>query len=94
MTPPPKKVYQDEWDTGHHEAYEERPVYQPRKVVKQRKANGFLGAVGGLLIVGGIFWGTYLLSSGRNTSVLLTFPGPVWVAGAGVVVSLVARYIG
>jgi len=93
MTPPPKKVYQDEWGTGTHEAYEDKPVYQPRVKTKGREGNGFLRAFGGLLMVGGIFWGTYIVTSGGDFSLLTRFPGPVHVLAAGVVISIIAKFL-
>jgi len=93
MTQPPKKVYQDEWGTGSHQPYEEKPKYQPRIKSGGRQGNGFLRSIGGLLMVGGIFWGTYILSSGGNFSMLTKAPGPVHVIAAGVVISIIAKYI-
>jgi len=90
---PPKKVYQDEWGTGSHQAYEEKPKYQPRIKSGGRKGNGLLRSVGGLFMVGGIFWGTYILSSGGDFSMLTRAPGPVHVIAAGVVISIIAKYI-
>jgi hypothetical protein len=93
MPAPPKKVYRDDWDTGSHEAYEEKPLYQPRVKTRSRADNGFLRSIGGLLIVGGIFWGTYLLSSGGDSAALTRFPGPVYVCGAGGVFSILSKFL-
>lgn len=94
MPAPPKKRYQDDWDTGSHQAYEEKPVIQRRVKTRNAAGNGFLRSLGGLLIVGGIFWGTYILSSGGDVSALTKAPGPVHVCGAGVVISILAKYVG
>ena len=91
---PSKKAYQDEWGDTTRIGYEDKPVYQPRKRAPGRQGNKFLGSLGSLLIVGALLWGTYLLTSnGFNASVLLKFPGPVHVAGAGVIVSIISRFV-
>jgi len=63
------------------------------KIPGGRKGNGLLRSVGGLFMVGGIFWGTYILSSGGDFSMLTRAPGPVHVIAAGVVISIIAKYI-
>ncbi|HWZ45188.1 MAG TPA: hypothetical protein VNW97_17055 [Candidatus Saccharimonadales bacterium] len=93
MPAPPKKVYRDDWDTGSHEAYEEKPLYQPRVKAKSGAVSGLLRSLGGLLIVGGIFWGTYILSSGGDMAALTKAPGPVHVCIAGVVLSVLAKFL-
>ena len=91
---PPKKVYQDEWGDTSRIGYEDKPVYQSRKKTSGRKGNKFLGSLGSLLIVGALLWGTYLLTSnGFNTSVLLKFPGPIHLAGVGVIVSVISKFV-
>ena len=94
MPLPPKKTYQDDWDTGSHQAYEEKPLIQPRVKTRNPAGNGFLRSLGSLLIVGGIFWGTYILSSGGDVSALTRVPGPVAVCAAGVVISIISKFVG
>lgn len=88
-----QKVYEDEWGTSRI-GYEHRPVYQPRKSKPQRKGNAFLRSLGGVLVVGGIFWGTYLLTSIDGPPALLK-PGvpsrPVLSVAIGVLILLVER---
>src|SRR5258708_10371292 len=61
---PKNKVIQDEWGTTTREAYDDKPVFQqPRRKALPRKGSGSVKSIGGLLILGGIFWGTYLVTS-------------------------------
>ena len=90
----PKKVYKDDWDTDFREAYEDRGSFRPLKVVTRKEPNRWLGTLGGLLIVGAICWGTYLITSGHAFPGLTKFPGPVYVAGAGLAISVLAKYVG
>jgi hypothetical protein len=92
--PPKNKVVQDEWGTTTREAYEDRPVFQqPRKRSPQRKGSGFLKSLGGLMILGAIFWGTYLVTGGAEPSVLWKASGPGPLCALGVVVSVLGKYI-
>lgn len=88
-----QKVYEDEWGTSRI-GYEDRPVYQPRKSKPQKKGNAFLRSLGGVLVVGGIFWGTYLLTSIDGPPALLK-PGvpsrPVLSVAIGVLILLVEK---
>ena len=91
---PKKQVYKDDWDTDFREAYEDRGSFRPLKVKKHRTPNRWLGSIGGFLIVGGVCWATYLLTSGHVPYELIKFPGPVYVAGAGLLFSILAKYLG
>ncbi len=92
---PPKKIYQDQWGTGTREGYDDRPQtqYQPRKAPPKR-GNGPLRSLGGLMIVGGLFWGVYLFTAhGATAAALQQNHGPALVCGGGVVISLIGKYI-
>jgi hypothetical protein len=92
----PKDSYQDEWGTTKREAYEDRPVYQPRKVVPKRKGSPLLRAIGGLAIVGGIFWGVYVVTSteGINGLFHTGWPArPVILCGAGLLILLLEKFL-
>ena len=88
-----QKVYEDEWGTSRI-GYEDRPVYQPRKAAPKRHGNTFLRSLGGVLVVGGIFWGTYLLTSIDGPPALLK-PGvpsrPVLAVAIGLLILLVEK---
>ena len=88
---PRKKPYKDDWDTDFREAYEDRGPFRSRAVKNKRRENRLLGSVGALMIVGGICWGVYMVTAGRDTSALTRFPGPVYVAGAGLLVSILSK---
>ena len=90
----PKKTYNDAWGDTRI-GYEDKPTYQARKSSGGRQGNRLIGSIGSFLIVGAMCWAVYMLTSnGFDTSSLLKFPGPVHVAGAGVIVSLISRFIG
>ncbi|PYP83109.1 MAG: hypothetical protein DMG65_25060 [Candidatus Angelobacter sp. Gp1-AA117] len=90
----PKKVYNDAWGDTRI-GYEDKPVFQQRKKAAPRKENKFIGSIGSFLIIGAMCWGVYLVTSnGLNTAPLLKFPGPVHLAGAGVIVSIVSKFLG
>ena len=91
--PPKNKVIQDEWGTTTREAYEDRPVYQPRRKAPQRQGSGLIKSIGGLMIVGSIFWGTYLVTNGADPSALWKAQGPCPLCGLGVVVSILGKYL-
>jgi hypothetical protein len=87
------RIYQDEWGTNSRQGYEDRSNYRPKKVAKKAEGSRFIGSFGSLLIVGGMFWGTYLITSGHDISTLTHYPGPVHLAGAGIVVSILGRFL-
>ncbi|SRR6266481_2413336 len=90
---PPKKTYKDEWGTGTREGYEDRPQVQLRKDPKPR-GSGLLRSIGGMMIVGSLFWGTYVFAAnGAALAALEQNHGPAFLCGAGVVVSLLGKYI-
>jgi hypothetical protein len=92
---PKPNVIEDEWGTSRI-GYEDRPVYQPRKTAPKRKGSPFLRSIGGLLVVGGIFWGTYLITSVGGPGALLK-PGlpsrPVLACAAGLLILLLEKLI-
>lgn len=91
---PPKKIYEDEWgDT--RAGYEDRSAYRPQKKKQSAGGNRFVGTLGSLIIVGGIAWGAYLVTSSPtfDTSVLLKFPGPVHVCAVGLIISVISKFM-
>ncbi|HYL92616.1 MAG TPA: hypothetical protein VEW69_05610 [Alphaproteobacteria bacterium] len=92
---PKYKVYDRDWGTAARQGYEDRPVVaQPRRVQARPQGSPLLNKLGGLLIVCGIAWGTYLVSSGGNVGVVLQENrGPALVLGLGVLTSVVGRFI-
>lgn len=94
--PKPNEPAQDEWGTSVREGYEDRPVYQPRKAVAKRKGNSLLRAIGGLAIVVGLAWGTYVVTSTEGVAGLLK-PGwparPIILCIGGVLILLLEKLI-
>ncbi|HEV2991420.1 MAG TPA: hypothetical protein VG759_23495 [Candidatus Angelobacter sp.] len=91
--PPKNKVFQDEWGTTSREAYEDRPIYQSRGAKPKRQGSGFIKTIGGLMIIGGIFWGTYMVTTGVEPTTLWQAQGPVPLCGLGVIVSILGKYL-
>jgi hypothetical protein len=90
---PSKKPYHDEWGDTRI-GYEDRTAVRPMKASRSSGGNKFLGSIGSFLIVAGILWATYLLTSGKlDTSQLMNFPGPLHVCVAGVIVALISRLL-
>ena len=92
--PSKKQIIRDEWGTSSRQGYEDRPVYQVRKKAPPRKGSSTIKSFGGLLIVAGICWGTYLITGGGDPAALWKTGGPVQICGLGVVVSILGKYIG
>jgi hypothetical protein len=92
---PKEGRFKDEWGTGTHEAYEDRAHHRPLKPPpKKPRGNSFLRSLGGLLIVGGLFWGAYLYTSNPDiVEALRRNHGPAMVCGLGVIVSIVGKFI-
>lgn len=94
--PGSRKPPEDEWGRPTRTGYEDRPAYQPRKVVRQRKGSRFLSTIGGLLVVVGMAWITYVVTSPNGIDTLLK-PGipspPVLTLGAGLLVLLLERLV-
>lgn len=94
--PPPPQSSEDEWGTTTRIGYEDRPAYQPRKVVHKRKGSRLLRTFGSLLVVCGIAWATYVTTSTDGIGGLLK-PGvpsrPVLVLAAGLLILLLEKLI-
>ncbi|HLJ89479.1 MAG TPA: hypothetical protein VKZ53_21900 [Candidatus Angelobacter sp.] len=86
--------YKDEWGTASREGYEDRTAYRPLKGGTKRAGSPLLRSLGGLTVVGGIFWATYLLTSTGGSADVLK-PGlpasPVLIVGIGVLTLLLER---
>ncbi|HLW54926.1 MAG TPA: hypothetical protein VKW06_18980 [Candidatus Angelobacter sp.] len=96
VLPPKFKEYQDDWGTTAREGYEDRGPARPVKAYQGGRGSA-LKTVGGLAIVGGIFWTTYLLTQSPNwrdvVGVLEQNHGPVAIIGLGAVSSLLGKYL-
>jgi hypothetical protein len=90
---PPKKVYQDAWGTGAREGYEDRGPARPRREAQRDRGSPILRGLGGISIVGGIFWGVYLFFYAGGLIALQQNPGPIAVVALGAVCSLVGKYL-
>lgn len=94
--PKPKEDPQDEWGTSSlRVGYEDRPAFhEPRKAAPKRKGVPFLRALGGLMIVAGIAWATYVITSTEGAAGLLR-PGwptrPIVLGAAGLLILLLEK---
>jgi hypothetical protein len=91
---PARKEYRDDWGTGAREGYEDRGVFRPPRAPQKEPGSSVLRVLGGLAIVGGIFWGVFLVTRGGDAvTVLQQNHGPVAVIGLGVISSLLGKYL-
>ena len=91
---PKRSPYQDEWGTGSREGYEDRGSFRPPRTPKREGGSSLLRTVGALTIVGGVFWGTYLVTKGGDImTTLQQNRGPILVIAVGVVVSFLGKYV-
>lgn len=91
------KPTEDEWGSTTRVGYEDRGVFRPRKVtVRQRKGSRFLRVIGGLLVVGGLAWITYISTAPNGFRTLLK-PDlqlrPIVMLGAGLLVLLLEKLL-
>lgn len=90
---PPKKMYQDAWGSGAREGYEDLGPARPRRDAQRGRGSPFLRGLGGLGIVGGIFWGAYLFFYGGGIMALQQNYGPLVAVGLGAACSVAGKYL-
>jgi hypothetical protein len=95
---PPRKPSQqdDEWGTTQRMGYEDRPVYQPRKVVLARKGNRPLRLIGSLIVVGAVIWTAYVATSLNGLPSLLKAgrpAPPIVLLAVGLLILLLEKLI-
>ena len=88
-----KKVYQDNWGTGAREGYEDLGPVRPRRGAQKQQGSPLLRGLGGMAIVGGIFWGAYLFFYGGGVMGLQQNYGPIGIVALGAVCSLLGKYL-
>ena len=88
------RQYKDDWGVGTREGYEDRGSFRPPREPKKQSGSSLLRFMGGLAIVGGVLWGTYLVTQGGDAvQALEQNKGPVAVIALGVVASLLGKYL-
>ena len=88
------RQYKDDWGTGTREGYEDRGAFRPPRAPKKESGSSVLRLVGGLAIVGGVLWGTYVVTQGGDiVHALEQNKGPIAVIALGVVASLLGKYL-
>lgn len=93
-TQPKFKEYKDDWGTTAREGYEDRGAFRPPRAPQKSSGSPLLRTLGGIAIVGGMAWGTYLVTSaGDIPGALQQNHGPVAIIILGVVCSLLGKYI-
>lgn len=92
--PPKNKEYKDEWGTTAREGYEDRGHFRPPRAQRADPGSPVLRYLGAACILGGIFWGTWLVTQGGEIgAVLQQNRGPVALIALGVVASLVGKFV-
>jgi hypothetical protein len=87
-------THKDDWGTGTREGYEDRGTFRPPREPKKQSGSPVLRTLGTLAIVGGVFWGTYLVTQGGDImQALQQNHGPIAIIALGVVASLVGKYL-
>ena len=90
---PPQK-YNDEWETGSREGYEDRGAFRPLRESARQRGSPVLRTLGGIAIVAGICWGVYLVTSaGNSINALQQNHGPIAIIGLGVISSILGKYV-
>ena len=89
-----QKRFQDEWGTGAREGYEDRGAFRPPRPPQKEPGSPILRILGAIAIVGGICWGTYLVTAnGNSPAALQQNHGPIAIVGLGVVASVLGKYL-
>jgi hypothetical protein len=89
-----QKNFQDEWGTGAREGYEDRGTFRPPRAPQKEPGSPILRILGAIAIVGGICWGTYLVTvNGNVATALQQNNGPIAIVGLGVVASVLGKYL-
>lgn len=93
-SPPKRKEFQDEWGTGAREGYEDRGAFRPPRARRKERGSPILRTLGGIAIVAGICWGTYVATQGPDwVTALAQNHGPVAIIAIGVVGIILGKYI-
>ncbi|HEV8183520.1 MAG TPA: hypothetical protein VGQ61_14165 [Candidatus Angelobacter sp.] len=89
-----QKRFEDEWGTGAREGYEDRGTFRPPRPPQKQPGSPVLRTMGAIAIVGGICWGTYLVTAtGGSFAPLQENHGPVAIIGLGVVASILGKFL-
>jgi hypothetical protein len=97
MAQPPLmyKDNRDEWGTTKRRGYEDLgPFREQPPTPRKEPGSPVLRTIGSICIVGGICWGTYLVTRGGDVvSTLQQNHGPIAIIGLGVLASIVGKYL-
>jgi len=89
-----QKKYNDEWETGVREGYEDRGSFRPRRAQAKEPGSPLLRTLGAIAIVGGICWGVYLVTAtGNAVAALQQNHGPIAIIALGVLASVLGKYL-
>jgi hypothetical protein len=93
-TRPKFNQYKDDWGTTAREGYEDRGAFRPPRAAQRQTGSPILRNLGAISIIGGILWGTYLVTQGGDVAgALQQNHGPVAIIGLGMVCSILGKYI-
>lgn len=89
-----EKKYNDEWETGARQGYEDRGTFRPPRAAAKQPGSPLLRTLGAIAIVGGICWGVYLVTAtGNPMAALQQNHGPIAIIALGVIASVVGKYL-
>jgi hypothetical protein len=89
-----QKGFQDEWGTGAREGYEDRGTFRPPRAQQRERGSPLLRTMGVIATVGGICWGTYLVTAtGGSIAALQENHGPVAIIGLGLVALILGKFL-
>lgn len=92
--PLPKREYKDDWQTSSREGYEDRGAFRPMRTREKQQGSSILRTLGAIAIVGGIFWGVYLITRGGNMiDALQANHGPIAIIALGMISSLLGKFL-
>ncbi len=88
------KDNRDDWGTSQRRGYEDRGPFREPQPPPKASGSSLLRNIGAICIVGGLCWGTYVVTQGGDVaSALRQNPGPIAILALGVIASLVGKYM-
>ncbi len=91
---PPKREYNDAWETTAREGYEDRGAFRELRMKPKRQGSSTLRMLGGIAIVGGIFWGVWVVTRGGDmVEALRQNYGPVAIIALGAITSVLGKFL-
>lgn len=91
---PKRRPVQDDWGTGAREGYEDRGAFRPPRVQQKERGSPLLRTLGGIAMVAGICWGTWIATQGPDwATALQQNHGPVAIVAIGLLGMIAGKYV-